>query len=244
METDALLIMALSVHVGHQGGWWVLLSGLARYLLAGAQALWPALRRLVAARRWRKVVAALQGSVLLAAASALLPGWLTVGLLGLGVGLLDLRSPPRWSSGSRGGSRPPPGRRGERARRGAALRWRSPLRTATGTSRPGWWRGCRWSCWCWWPSPSSCARWADLLALVLGGLAGALLALKAVNVGFTLVLTGASTSSATGSTSAPRSASSATRSAGRRRSRGGRDGRGGAGRAARARAAGGAPAAG
>jgi hypothetical protein len=73
MEVDALLILALSVHVGQSLEWWVLLLGLARYLLLVAQGLWPVLRGDLPSRRWRKVVAAIQGVVLVGVATGLLP---------------------------------------------------------------------------------------------------------------------------------------------------------------------------
>ena len=71
METDAFLILVLSVHVSRDLGWWVLGIGAARYvLLLGAASRWaPWLRGQVPARRWRKVVAAYQGIVLTVAAA-------------------------------------------------------------------------------------------------------------------------------------------------------------------------------
>lgn len=43
MEVDALLILALAVLVGQHGkaGWWVVLSGLLRYLFIAAGWIWP-----------------------------------------------------------------------------------------------------------------------------------------------------------------------------------------------------------
>jgi phosphatidylglycerophosphate synthase len=73
MEVDAFLVLVLSVYVAREAGWWVLAIGLARYALLGASALVPWLRGTVPARRWRKVIAAVQGIVLTVAASALLP---------------------------------------------------------------------------------------------------------------------------------------------------------------------------
>jgi phosphatidylglycerophosphate synthase len=73
MEVDAFLVLVLSVYVAREAGWWVLAIGLARYALLGASALVPWLRGTVPARRWRKVVAAVQGIVLTVAASSLLP---------------------------------------------------------------------------------------------------------------------------------------------------------------------------
>ena len=73
METDAFLIAVLSVYAAAEYGWWVLLIGAARYLLWLAERVWPWLRRPVPPRYWRKVVAAAQGIVLVAAASGVLP---------------------------------------------------------------------------------------------------------------------------------------------------------------------------
>lgn len=88
METDAFLIAVLSVYVAAAVGWWVLLIGAARYLLWLAELVWPWLRRPVPRRYWRKVVAAVQGIVLAAAASELLPRELTDAVLVLALALL------------------------------------------------------------------------------------------------------------------------------------------------------------
>jgi phosphatidylglycerophosphate synthase len=81
METDALLILVLSVHVAAAYGAWVLLIGAARYLLWGAEVVWPWLRRTVPPRYWRKVVAAYVGIALALAASGLAPAATTYGVL-------------------------------------------------------------------------------------------------------------------------------------------------------------------
>jgi hypothetical protein len=73
METDALLILVLSVYVAPAVGAWVLLIGLARYLLLAATAVWPWLGGPVPPRPWAKIVAALQGVVLAVAAADVLP---------------------------------------------------------------------------------------------------------------------------------------------------------------------------
>jgi phosphatidylglycerophosphate synthase len=76
METDAFLILVLSVYVVPIAGAWVLLIGLARYLLLLATAAWPWLGEPVPTRPWAKVVAAVQGVVLVVAAAEVLPtGW-------------------------------------------------------------------------------------------------------------------------------------------------------------------------
>lgn len=82
METDALLILVLSVHVAASYGAWVLLIGAARYLLGAAELVWPWLRRPVPPRYWRKVVAAVQGVVLTVVTAGVLPASIaTVALL-------------------------------------------------------------------------------------------------------------------------------------------------------------------
>ncbi|GAA1919256.1 CDP-alcohol phosphatidyltransferase family protein [Nocardioides marmoribigeumensis] len=72
-ETDALLVLALSTYVATSLGWWVLAVGAARYALLLAQAVCPPLRGPLRPAYWRKVVAALQGVALLAAATGFLP---------------------------------------------------------------------------------------------------------------------------------------------------------------------------
>ncbi len=72
LEVDAFLIAVLSLYVAPTVGWWVLLAGAARYLLLGAEKVWPWLRRPTPPRRWAKVVAAVQGVVLAVAASEVL----------------------------------------------------------------------------------------------------------------------------------------------------------------------------
>jgi phosphatidylglycerophosphate synthase len=81
MEVDAVLILLLSVYVAGSVGLWVLAAGVARYALWLAGRLLPWLRRESPPRFWGKVVAALQGVVLVAAAADALPRPLTVLLL-------------------------------------------------------------------------------------------------------------------------------------------------------------------
>ena len=73
METDAFLILVLSCYVVPLVGVWVLLIGLARYLLLLATAVWPWLSAPSPPRRWAKVVAAVQGVVLTVVAADVLP---------------------------------------------------------------------------------------------------------------------------------------------------------------------------
>ena len=88
METDAFLILVLSVHVSREFGWWVLAGGAARYALIVAAwgAAW--LRRQMPPRRWRKVVAGLQGVALTVAAAQLLEPGLATTLLVAALALL------------------------------------------------------------------------------------------------------------------------------------------------------------
>ncbi len=86
MEVDAFLLLVLSAYVGRTVGWWVLVIGLARYVYVVATWLAPWMRRPLQPRYWRKVVAAVQGIVLVVAATAALPqpvvvGWLVVAIV-------------------------------------------------------------------------------------------------------------------------------------------------------------------
>jgi len=72
-EVDAFLILALSVYVAPICGWWVLAIGAARYLFLAGEWLLPWMRAPLPPRRWRKVVAAIQGIVLTVAAAEVLP---------------------------------------------------------------------------------------------------------------------------------------------------------------------------
>lgn len=78
METDAFLILVLSVYVAPLLGVWVLAIGLMRYAYLVATWLVPWLPGRLPPRYWRKVVAAVQGIVLVSAASGVLPRPLTV----------------------------------------------------------------------------------------------------------------------------------------------------------------------
>jgi phosphatidylglycerophosphate synthase len=80
-EVDAFLILVLSVYVASTAGAWVLLIGAARYLFGLGEWLVPWMRAPLPPRRWRKLVAAVQGVVLTVAAADVLPGALTQALL-------------------------------------------------------------------------------------------------------------------------------------------------------------------
>ena len=72
-EVDAFLILVLSIQVSRTLGAWVLAIGVARYVLWGAEWLWPWLRKPVPPRYWRKAVAAVQGIALIISVADVLP---------------------------------------------------------------------------------------------------------------------------------------------------------------------------
>ncbi|WIX81639.1 CDP-alcohol phosphatidyltransferase family protein [Amycolatopsis carbonis] len=73
MESDAFLILVLSVLAAQTFGYWVLAIGLMRYAFVAASWALPWLNGALPPSRARKVVAALQGVLLVAAGSGLLP---------------------------------------------------------------------------------------------------------------------------------------------------------------------------
>lgn len=73
MEVDAFLILVLSVLVATSLGVWVLAIGLMRYAFVGAAAVVARLREPLPFSRARKVVAAMQGGLLVAAAAPIVP---------------------------------------------------------------------------------------------------------------------------------------------------------------------------
>ena len=87
-EVDAFLILALSVYVAPKCGWWVLAIGAARYLFLAGEWLLPWMRAPLPPRRWRKLVAAMQGIVLTVAAAGVLPRALAQALLLAALALL------------------------------------------------------------------------------------------------------------------------------------------------------------
>lgn len=90
METDALLIMVLSLLVWHGAvaGAWVLLSGLLRYLFVAAGAAWPWLARPLPASRRRQTVCVLQIVLLIGCLVPGLPAGLAVAMAAVGLALL------------------------------------------------------------------------------------------------------------------------------------------------------------
>jgi phosphatidylglycerophosphate synthase len=73
METDSVLVLALSLFVAGALGWWVAILGLPRYLFGVAGWLLPWLRAPMPSSLPRKTVAAAQGVVLVVAAGGVLP---------------------------------------------------------------------------------------------------------------------------------------------------------------------------
>jgi len=87
-EVDAFLILALSVFVAPEYGAWVLAIGLARYAFLAGERLLPWMRAPLPPRRWRRVVAGLQGVALTVVAADVLPHGLAVALLAAALALL------------------------------------------------------------------------------------------------------------------------------------------------------------
>jgi phosphatidylglycerophosphate synthase len=73
MEVDAFLILVLSLYVARSVGGWVIAIGAMRYMYVVASWALPWLRLRLPARYWRKVVAAIQGVVLVVAMAAVVP---------------------------------------------------------------------------------------------------------------------------------------------------------------------------
>ncbi len=88
MEIDAFLLLVLSGYVAMALGWWVVAIGAWRYLYLAAGHVLPRLRAPLPQRWFRKTVAAVQGVVLVVAASGLLPHPLTVTVVATALALL------------------------------------------------------------------------------------------------------------------------------------------------------------
>ncbi|WP_394551823.1 CDP-alcohol phosphatidyltransferase family protein [Agromyces sp. MMS24-JH15] len=88
MEVDAFLLLVLSAYVAQGLGTWVLAIGLMRYAFAAAGWVHPWLRAKLPYRYWRKVVAALQGIALAAAASGLLAPAAAAAVVAIALALL------------------------------------------------------------------------------------------------------------------------------------------------------------
>ncbi|HEU4422432.1 MAG TPA: CDP-alcohol phosphatidyltransferase family protein [Pilimelia sp.] len=88
MEVDVFLALVLSVYATHQVGAWALVIGGMRYAFVVATWVLPWMRMSLPPRYWRKVVAATQGAVLIAATADVLPRSLTVAALAVALVLL------------------------------------------------------------------------------------------------------------------------------------------------------------
>lgn len=87
-ETDAFLLVVLSVYVARSLGGWVLAIGALRYAFLAAGWLLPWLRGPLPSSLWGKTIAAVQGVVLLVAAAGVLPRPATVILVTLSLVVL------------------------------------------------------------------------------------------------------------------------------------------------------------
>jgi len=83
MEVDSVLVLLLSASAARSLGLWVLAIGSVRYLRLFAGWALPWLRRPVPPRYWCKVVAVVQGVVLIAVAADVLPRVVAVCALGV-----------------------------------------------------------------------------------------------------------------------------------------------------------------
>jgi len=73
MEVDSFLILVLCLYLAGAVGAWVIAIGAMRYAFVAAGWVLPWMRASLPPRFWRKVVAAIQGIVLVVAASGLFP---------------------------------------------------------------------------------------------------------------------------------------------------------------------------
>lgn len=106
-ETDAFLMLVLSVHAATTVGGWVLVLGLLRYAFWVAGELLPWLARPLPYRWWRKVATAVAGGALVAAVPGLLPlPVVTAGLLVALALLLESFGRDVWWSWHRHAGRP------------------------------------------------------------------------------------------------------------------------------------------
>jgi phosphatidylglycerophosphate synthase len=94
MEADSVLVLVLSVFVAMSLGWWVVAIGAFRYAFVAVAWALPWLRAPLPPRTSRKVVAAVQGIVLVAASAGVLPHPQAIVCVGLALAALI------WSFGS------------------------------------------------------------------------------------------------------------------------------------------------
>lgn len=114
METDAFLVLVLSVHVAFTVGPWVMAIGAMRYLFLAAGYPAPWLRAPLPHSLARKAVAAAQGITLVAASAPVVPPWAATVLAAVSLTALT------WSFG-----------------RDVAGLWRRRRRQGNGTQVPG-----------------------------------------------------------------------------------------------------------
>jgi phosphatidylglycerophosphate synthase len=88
MESDAFLLLVLSVHLVGPVGPWVIAIGAMRYAFVAAMPVLPWLRATLPPRYWRKVVAATEGVTLVVATAAVLPGPVAAVALAVALALL------------------------------------------------------------------------------------------------------------------------------------------------------------
>lgn len=94
MEADSVLVLVLSVFVAMSLGWWVVAIGAFRYVFVALSWGLPWLRAPLPPRLSRKVVAAMQGIVLVVASARVVPDRLAIVGVGLALAMLI------WSFGS------------------------------------------------------------------------------------------------------------------------------------------------
>jgi phosphatidylglycerophosphate synthase len=87
-EVDAFLMLVMSIFVWPDYGWWVLAIGAMRYAFLVAGWALPWMRASLTWRYWRKVVAAVQGIVLVVVESGVLPHPLNAAALVVALALL------------------------------------------------------------------------------------------------------------------------------------------------------------
>jgi phosphatidylglycerophosphate synthase len=89
MEVDAFLILVLSAFVAQSLGGWVLAIGAFRYAFVMAAWVLPWLRKPLPPRFFRKVVAAIQGIVLVVASAGLVPQPLATAAVAMSLAVLS-----------------------------------------------------------------------------------------------------------------------------------------------------------
>jgi phosphatidylglycerophosphate synthase len=88
MEVDAFLLLVLSAYLAPQLGWWVIAIGMLRYAFVAVGWMLPWMLAALPPRYWRKIVTAVAGIALAAAASELMPRWADYAVTLIALGLL------------------------------------------------------------------------------------------------------------------------------------------------------------